>query len=254
MNAIPATALGEAGSSNRSSQPDSADGEGVARSRSRRQRLFSDRRSARESKSFSIARRIAESCCRAPTVRCLPRSRRRTDSGKSPPEPSGCRASPGRRPPEHAAGSPRRGPQALIRSRYKGSPASDVNPWLDENWPHTGNRAAPVPASRTPLVMVLELQTKTISLIFRANAQLSPHFFEGPKCNLRLTLRCDDFRMTKFRSASSGFELSRMGSCHAQCGTLGPSFRPAKGQKTSKSRRSRNEGIPEGANGELEFS
>ena len=55
MNAVPATALGEAGSWNRSSQPDSADGEGVARSRSRRQRLFSDRRSARESKSFSIA-------------------------------------------------------------------------------------------------------------------------------------------------------------------------------------------------------
>ena len=23
--------------------------------------------------------------------------------------------------------------------------------------------------------------------------QLSPHFFEGPKCNLRLTLRCDEF-------------------------------------------------------------
>ena len=27
-------------------------------------------------------------------------------------------------------------------------------------------------------------------------AQLSPHFFEGPKCNLRLTLRCDNSRMT----------------------------------------------------------
>ena len=30
------------------------------------------------------------------------------------------------------------------------------------NRPHTGNQAAPVPASRTPLVMVLKSQTKTI--------------------------------------------------------------------------------------------
>jgi hypothetical protein len=51
--------LGEAGSWNRSSQPDSADGEGVARSRSRRQRMFEDHRSARDSKSFSTARKIA---------------------------------------------------------------------------------------------------------------------------------------------------------------------------------------------------
>src|SRR5277367_4836523 len=60
MNAVPATALGEAGSWNRSSQPDSADGEGPVRSRWRRQRLFSDRRSARDNKSFSIARKIAD--------------------------------------------------------------------------------------------------------------------------------------------------------------------------------------------------
>ena len=147
INAIPATALGEAGSSNRSSQPDSADGEGVARSRSRRQRLFSNRRSARESKSFSIARRIAE--------KPLSRSNRSMSStqsppdrsGKSPPEPSGCRASPGRQRPTCRWIAPPR-PQPV--GRYKGSPASDVNPWLDKS-PHTGNRAAPVPASRTPL-------------------------------------------------------------------------------------------------------
>src|SRR5271167_3161007 len=58
MNAVPATALGEAGSWNRSSQPDSADGEGPVRSRSRRQRLFNNRRSARDNKSFSIARKL----------------------------------------------------------------------------------------------------------------------------------------------------------------------------------------------------
>jgi hypothetical protein len=50
MNAVPATALGDAVSWNRSNQPNSADGEGSARPRSRRQRLFSDRRSARDSK------------------------------------------------------------------------------------------------------------------------------------------------------------------------------------------------------------
>ena len=33
-------------------------------------------------------------------------------------------------------------------------------------------------------------------LTARSEPQLSPHFFEGPKCNLRLTLRCDDSRMT----------------------------------------------------------
>jgi hypothetical protein len=55
MNALPATAFAAAGSWNRSSQADSADGDGTARSRARRQRAFSDRRSARESKSRSIA-------------------------------------------------------------------------------------------------------------------------------------------------------------------------------------------------------
>src|ERR1700730_12964207 len=35
------------------------------------------------------------------------------------------------------------------------------------NRAHTGNPEAPVPASPTPLVMVFESQTKTISLIFQ---------------------------------------------------------------------------------------
>jgi chorismate synthase len=59
MNALPATAFTAAGSWKRSSQPDSADGEGTARWRVRRQRAVNERRSARESKSRSIARRIA---------------------------------------------------------------------------------------------------------------------------------------------------------------------------------------------------
>jgi hypothetical protein len=52
--------LGDAGSWNRSNQPNSADGEGSARPRSRRQRFFSDRRSARDNNSRSIAIKMAE--------------------------------------------------------------------------------------------------------------------------------------------------------------------------------------------------
>src|SRR5271166_12355 len=111
MNAFPATALGEFGSWNRSNQPDSADGEGVARSRSRRQRLFSDRRSARDSKSFSIARRIAE---KPPS-----RSNRSMSSQPWPPAARTCRR----------IAAPR--PLALIRSKYKGRPPKEVRPWLD---------------------------------------------------------------------------------------------------------------------------
>ena len=40
------------------------------------------------------------------------------------------RGDPDGRGRQRLVGGPR--PQALIRSRYKGSPASDVNPWLDE--------------------------------------------------------------------------------------------------------------------------
>jgi hypothetical protein len=77
MKAVPAAAVGEAGSWKRSSQADSAEGEGVARSRSRRHRVFDARRSARDSKSFSIARRIAEN---PPS-----RSNRSMSSTQSPP-------------------------------------------------------------------------------------------------------------------------------------------------------------------------
>ena len=79
MKAVPPAALGEAGSWKRSNQADSAEGEGegVARSRSRRHRLFNARRSARDSKSFSIARRIAEN---PPS-----RSNRSMSSTQSPP-------------------------------------------------------------------------------------------------------------------------------------------------------------------------
>src|SRR5271165_326570 len=131
MNAFPATALGEFGSWNRSNQPDSADGEGVARSRSRRQRLFSDRRSARDSKSFSIARRIAE---KPPS-----RSNRSMSSTQSP--PARFRKITARtiwmssQPWPPAARTCRRiaapRPLALIRSKYKGRPPKEVRPWLD---------------------------------------------------------------------------------------------------------------------------
>ena len=133
MNVFPATALGEFGSWNRSNQPDSADGEGVARSHSRRQRLFSDRRSARDSKSFSIARRIAE---KPPS-----RSNRSMSSTQSP--PARFRKITARtiwmssQPWPPAARTCRRiaapRPLALIRSRYNGRPAKEVRPWLDRS-------------------------------------------------------------------------------------------------------------------------
>src|SRR5208337_3377427 len=97
-------------------------------------------------------------------ARCPPRNPRPQGSGRSPPEPSGCRASPGRRPPAHAAGSPRPGHW----------PCSDQNTREDRlkrsghgstGRPRTGNRAALVPPSRTPLVMVFESQSKTICLM-----------------------------------------------------------------------------------------
>ncbi len=55
MNAVPATAFGDAGSWQRSSQADSADGDGTTCSRWRRQREVSERRSLRDSKSRSMA-------------------------------------------------------------------------------------------------------------------------------------------------------------------------------------------------------
>src|ERR1700693_3319598 len=78
MHAVPAAALGEALSWNRSSQPNSADGEGIARPRPRRQRILRERRSARDSKSRSIARSIAE--------QPLSRSRLSMSSTQSPPD------------------------------------------------------------------------------------------------------------------------------------------------------------------------
>jgi hypothetical protein len=54
-----------------------------------------------------------------------------------------------------------------------------------------------------------------------------PSFFREPQCNLRLPLRCNDSPMTSPEARVQGFELSRMRSNHAQCGTLGPFFRAA---------------------------
>ncbi len=53
-----------------------------------------------------------------------------------------------------------------------------------------------------------------------------PSFFRRPKCNRRLALRCDDFRMTSPEARVRGSLLSRKRSRDAQCGTFGPSVRP----------------------------
>src|ERR1700677_4200325 len=133
MRAVPATAFGEAGSWNRSNQPDSADGEGAARPRSRRQRLFKDRRSARDSNSFSIARRIAP--------KPSSRSSRSMSSTQSPPERFKKIAARtiwmSSQPWLPAARTWRRiaapSPLALIKSKYTGRPAKEVRPWRDES-------------------------------------------------------------------------------------------------------------------------
>jgi hypothetical protein len=59
MNAVAATAFGDAGSWNRSSQADIADGDGTAGRRIRRQRACNDRRSARGNNARSIFRSTA---------------------------------------------------------------------------------------------------------------------------------------------------------------------------------------------------
>src|SRR4249920_4005522 len=141
MNAVPATALGDALSWNRSNQPNSADGEGSARPRSRRQRLFSDRRSARDSKSCSIAFKIAEkplscssfsmSSTQSPPdrFRKITASTTWISSQPWPPAARTCRR----------MAAPR--PLALIRSIYTGRPASDVKPWRDESLSYWKSRS-----------------------------------------------------------------------------------------------------------------
>src|SRR5271165_3811699 len=131
MNALPATAFAAAGSWNRSSQADRADGEGTARSWVRRQRAFSERRSARDNKSRSIARRIA--------AKPLSVSSRSRSSTQSPPARfrkitastiwiSSQPCAPATRTCWRIAVP---SPLAWIRSRYSGSPASEVRPPLE---------------------------------------------------------------------------------------------------------------------------
>src|SRR5208282_2602976 len=114
-----------------SSQPDRADGEGTARSRVRRQRAFSERRSARDNKSRSIARRIA--------AKPLSVSSRSRSSTQSPPARfrkitastiwiSSQPCAPATRTCWRIAVP---SPLAWIRSRYSGRPASEVRPPLE---------------------------------------------------------------------------------------------------------------------------
>src|SRR5271168_1654713 len=108
-----------------------------------------------------------------PRTRCPPpaapghrRSRHRRGSGIPPPAPTGCPANLGGRPPGRAGGS-------LPPTRYF-EPGPDRAASLPAKSPrclnarlHTGTPAHPVAASRTPLVMILDSQTQTISLILQ---------------------------------------------------------------------------------------
>jgi len=168
MNALPTTAFGAAGLWNRSSQPDSDEGGRTVRSRVRRQRAFSDRRSARDSKPVLLDR--TQDRCEASVgfqaVRCPRRSRRPPGSEGSPPAPSEHPASPGHPPREHAGGSPRRGHwRGSDRDTLEAQPARSGR--CLSNPTHTGTRVLLVPPSRTPLVMVLDSHTEPISLILQ---------------------------------------------------------------------------------------
>src|SRR5208283_4421500 len=133
MNAVPATACGAAGSWKRSSQAETALGDGTVRSRGRRQRACNERRSARDSKSRSIACSTAlkplspssrfRSSTQSPPAKFRKMSASTTWMSSQPCAPTTCtcwRIASGR-------------PLAWIRSRYSGSPASEVRPALESS-------------------------------------------------------------------------------------------------------------------------
>ena len=139
MNAVPATAFGAAGSWKRSSQADSADGDGTARSRSRRQRCFSDRRSARDSKSRSIACSTA-----AKPLSCSSRSRSSTQSPparfrKTTASTIWMSSQPWRPATWTCWRIAAASPLLWTRSRYSGKPASEVTPVLERSASNSGN-------------------------------------------------------------------------------------------------------------------
>ena len=161
MNAFPATALGELDRRTAPASPTAP----TARASPVRARAASGFSATAVRRAKANPSRLPagspKSRCRAPTVRCPPRNPRPQSSGRSPPEPSGCRASP-------AAGRPNMPPDrpaeaaGLDQIKIKGRPAKrSGHGWMGR--PRTGNRAAPVPPSRTPLVMVFGLKSKTIS-------------------------------------------------------------------------------------------
>lgn len=145
---------------------DSADGNGTARLRTRRQGCLSDRRSARDTKSCSIAR-----CAAANPLSCSGRFR---SSTRSPPArfretTAGAvwmSSTPGDRQHGHGGGL-----QQPIRCDEQGGDTAAKPPGTSAHRvitpPHTGNQERAVPASHTPLVSVCDSQTQTISLIYR---------------------------------------------------------------------------------------
>src|SRR5271157_6223394 len=102
--------------------------------------------------------------CHAQAAPGLPRSRRQPGSGKPPLAPSGCPATLADRQPEPDSGSPPQdhccepGPDTAADPPVR-SGRRVIAPL------HTGSPGRPVAACRTPLVMVRESQTQTISLI-----------------------------------------------------------------------------------------
>src|SRR5271157_4541492 len=199
MNALPATAFAAAGSWNRSSQADRADDEGTARSRVRRQRAFSERRSARDNKSRSIARRIA--------AKPLSVSSRSRSSTQSPPARfrkitastiwiSSQPCAPATRTCWRIAVP---SPLAWIRSRYSGSPASEVRPPLEVS--------ASYWKPRTPCASIPHLVGDGFGF---ANGAYLPDS-SGPTGN-------SDYFGAEFRAAGDGHRAARLRSGECRLG------------------------------------
>ena len=94
--------------------------------------------------------KTAENPPSPPTAQCPQRNRHRPDSGKPPPAPSGCPASPGRPPHATAGGSP---PPAHWRGPDRDTAAD--RPMTSSHGAtfrsHTGNPEHPVPTSPHPV-------------------------------------------------------------------------------------------------------
>src|SRR5271157_3454952 len=119
------------------------------------------RATANPARSLAVSPRTR---CHSPAAPGPQRNHHRPGSGKPPPAPSGGPATPAGRQPGRGGGSPQ--PDHCCEP----APDTPADPPVRSDRRviaplHTGSPGRPVAACRTPLVMVRESQTQTISLI-----------------------------------------------------------------------------------------